>query len=41
MPIDDAAEVFRSVTLEEDFPTFLTITAYSRYLVDEREAVAA
>ena len=38
---EDAAEVFRSVTLEEDFPTFLTITAYTRYLVDEREAVAA
>jgi len=38
---DDAAEVFRSVTLEEDFPTFLTITAYTRYLVEERESVAA
>ncbi len=31
---DDAAAVFRAVTLEEDFPTFLTITAYTRYLVD-------
>jgi len=30
----DAAEIFRTVTLEEDFPTFLTIAAYSRYLVD-------
>jgi len=38
---DDAAEVFRAVTLEEDFPTFLTITAYTRYLVESREAVAA
>ena len=38
---DDAAEVFRAVTLEEDFPTFLTITAYTRYLVEEREEVAA
>ncbi|CAN5545783.1 malate synthase A [soil metagenome] len=38
---DDAAEVFRTVTLEEDFPTFLTITAYTRYLLDAREAVAA
>ncbi len=38
---DDAAEVFRAVTLEEDFPTFLTITAYTRYLVEAREAVAA
>lgn len=31
----EAAEVFRAVTLEEDFPTFLTITAYTRYLVEE------
>ncbi|MGX5681475.1 malate synthase A [Schumannella luteola] len=38
---DDAAEVFRAVTLEEHFPTFLTITAYSRYLVDAPERVAA
>ncbi len=37
----DAAEVFSTVTLEEHFPTFLTITAYTRYLVDVREAVAA
>ncbi len=37
----DAAEVFRSVTLEADFPTFLTLGAYSRYLVEDREAVAA
>lgn len=39
--LDDAAEVFRSVTLEEDFPTFLTITAYTRYLVDAQERAAA
>lgn len=32
---DDAAEIFRTVTLEEEFPTFLTIAAYSRYLVDQ------
>ncbi len=31
---DDAAEVFRDVALREEFPTFLTLTAYSRYLVD-------
>jgi len=31
----------REVCLEESFPTFLTITAYTRHLVDEREAVAA
>jgi len=34
---NDASEIFRAVTLEEDFPTFLTITAYSRYLVENRE----
>jgi malate synthase len=34
---DDAAAVFREVTLREDFPTFLTISAYSRYLVDGAE----
>ena len=31
---DDAAEVFREVALREEFPTFLTLVAYSRYLVD-------
>ncbi|MEV7692537.1 malate synthase A [Microbacterium sp. NPDC089189] len=29
---DDAAEVFREVALGDDFPTFLTLVAYSRYL---------
>ena len=29
---DDAIEVFRHVTLEPEFPTFLTIGAYARYL---------
>jgi malate synthase len=38
---EDAAAVFRAVTLEEDFPTFLTITAYTRYLVETRELTAA
>ncbi len=37
----EAAEVFRAVTLEEDFPTFLTITAYTRYLVEEPQLTAA
>jgi malate synthase len=37
----DAADVFRTVTLGDHFPTFLTITAYTRYLVDSREAIAA
>jgi malate synthase len=31
---DEAAEIFRAVTLGEDFPTFLTLAAYSRYLVE-------
>jgi malate synthase len=35
---DEAAAIFREVTLREDFPTFLTISAYSRYLVDGAEA---
>lgn len=30
----DAAEVFRDVALRDEFPAFLTLTAYSRYLVD-------
>ena len=37
----DAAEVFRAVTLDEDFPTFLTLTAYSRYLVENARVEAA
>jgi malate synthase len=36
---EDAAAVFRTVTLEESFPTFLTITAYTRYLVESPETV--
>ncbi|MFJ2297237.1 malate synthase A [Oerskovia paurometabola] len=31
--VDDAAHVFRAVALAEDFPTFLTIGAYSQFLV--------
>ncbi|WP_336659722.1 malate synthase A [Leucobacter sp. USHLN153] len=31
---DDAAELFADVALGEDFPTFLTVPAYSRYLVE-------
>ncbi len=30
----DAAELFEDVALGDDFPTFLTVPAYSRYLVD-------
>ncbi len=44
--LEEAEEVFRTVTLQEDFPTFLTVPAYARFLVEReepanREAVAA
>ena len=29
---DDALEVFRASALEPEFPTFLTVAAYARYL---------
>jgi malate synthase len=32
---DHAVEVFADVALGEDFPTFLTVPAYSRYLIDQ------
>lgn len=32
---DDAAEVFREVALQPEFPAFLTVGAYSRFLIDE------
>ena len=40
---DDAADLVRSLALEDDFPTFLTIEAYSRFLVEPeaREAISA
>ncbi|MBN8425447.1 malate synthase A [Microbacterium esteraromaticum] len=31
---DDAAEIFREVALQETFPAFLTLPAYSRHLTD-------
>ncbi len=31
---DDAAEVFREVALQEEFPAFLTQTAYARFLTE-------
>ncbi|WP_336646398.1 malate synthase A [Microbacterium sp. USHLN186] len=31
---DDAAEIFRQVTLQPEFPAFLTLPAYARYLTD-------
>ena len=39
--IDDAVEVFRTVALQEEFPTFLTISAYTRFLVEEPAAVTS
>jgi malate synthase len=40
---EDAAEIFRDACLDDDFPPFVTIPAYTRYLVDTRvpEAVVA
>ena len=38
---DEAARIVREVCLEESFPTFLTIGAYSRHLVDESPAAAS
>ena len=38
---DDAIEVFRTVALQEEFPTFLTLSAYTRYLLEDRVSAAA
>jgi len=32
---DDAADVFREVALQPEFPAFLTVGAYSRFLIDD------
>ncbi|WP_394251218.1 malate synthase A [Arthrobacter pityocampae] len=37
---DEAREVFEEVALGTEFPAFLTVTAYSKYLRDERSLVA-
>ncbi|GAA3596786.1 malate synthase A [Klugiella xanthotipulae] len=42
--VSDAVDVFREVALEPEFPTFLTLGAYARYLVEpapEREPAIA
>ncbi|HET8958483.1 MAG TPA: malate synthase A, partial [Microcella sp.] len=36
----EAEDVFREVTLQEVFPTFLTVPAYTRYLVERDESGA-
>jgi malate synthase len=33
---DDAADIFREVSLRDEFPAFLTQIAYTRFLVEER-----
>ena len=33
---DDAAEVFREVALGQEFPAFLTLPAYSKFLIETR-----
>ena len=38
---DDAAEIVRYVALREEFPSFLTIPAYSWHLIEQREHVSA
>lgn len=42
--IDCSTNVFREVAMQEEFPTFLTLTAYSQYLVEatsEKELIQA
>jgi malate synthase len=34
---EDARDIFEEVTLGQDFPSFLTLPAYARYLTDARE----
>ena len=34
---EDAADIMRQVALADDFPPFLTISAYGKYLVDRKE----
>ncbi len=34
---DDAADIFRDVALKDEYPTFMTLPAYARYLVEEPE----
>jgi malate synthase len=38
---DDAREIFEEVALGEEFPAFLTVPAYERYLHEKREELVA
>ncbi len=38
---EDAVEIFEEVALGDEFPTFLTVPAYARYLCSNRELAAA
>jgi malate synthase len=38
---EDARDIFEEVTLAQDFPTFLTLPAYARYLTEAREKATA
>ncbi len=37
----DAEDIFRTVTLDEEYPTFLTIPAYAKYLVTPQRSLVA
>lgn len=38
---EDARDIFEEVTMAQDFPTFLTLPAYARYLTEAREKATA
>ena len=38
---EDAHDIFEEVTLAQDFPSFLTLPAYARYLTEAREKATA
>lgn len=38
---EDARDIFEEVTLARDFPSFLTLPAYARYLTEARERASA
>lgn len=38
--VDDAVDLFAQVALADEFPTFLTVPAYTQYLVERGDAIA-